>query len=145
MIGLPGWAWLFVRERNWIAFSVETGGLPAMILGLVIALRGKGQEPAWLDKIAKVAVVIGISFSLYDYGGFNTISQWLELSLVTGFLLGTYMLAKKNPKGYLWFMLMNISCAALTAYQGWYWLTVQQVVSLGFVIDAYRTQRRRSR
>ncbi|PLX25364.1 hypothetical protein C0580_02680 [Candidatus Parcubacteria bacterium] len=143
IIGLPGWDVLFVLKRNWIAFSIEAGGLPAMALGLIIAIRGQDRDPpAWLDKVARVAIVLGIGYSLYDYRGFNTISQFLEISLVTGYFIGTYLLAKKNPQGYLWFVLMNISCAALMWVQDFYWLFAQQIVSLGFVIDAYRTQRK---
>lgn len=142
MIGILGWGPLFVIEHNWIAFSIEVGGLPAMALGLVIALRGKGREPRWLDYITLTSVVIGISCSLLDFGGITSLSQILELSLTTGFLVGTYLLAKKNPRGYLWFMLMNISCGALMLVQGWILLMVQQIISLGFVVDAYRHHKR---
>lgn len=141
LTGLPAWATLFFFERNWIAMMLELGGAPSMILGLVNAYRGKSREPKWLNYVAITAIVIGLGYSIYDFGGINTINQGLELSLTAGFLLGTYLLAKEHATGYLCFMVMNISCAALMYVQGFYWLTFQQAVSLGFVVDAYRMHR----
>lgn len=143
IIGLPGWTTLFIIKHNWIAFSIEAGGLPAMLLGLIIALRGKGQEPKWLDYVTIISIVLGIGFSLYDFGGLTSYTQILELSLTTGFLLGTYLLANKNPKGYLWFMLMNLSCGTLMLFQNYPWLAGQQAISLLFVIDAYYINQRK--
>ncbi|MBI3626890.1 hypothetical protein HY224_02505 [Candidatus Uhrbacteria bacterium] len=68
-------------------------------------------------------------------------NQWLEVSLTLGFLLGTYLLAKDKPSGYLWYILMNISCGWLMEIQGYHWLFVQQVLSLGFTVDAYYSTR----
>ncbi|MFC1662982.1 nicotinamide mononucleotide transporter [Patescibacteria group bacterium] len=144
LLGLPPWLIIFVSERNWIAAGLEAGGTPAMLLGLIIALRGKGRAPRWLDYVALLAITVGIIYSLKDFGGLNTINQYLELGLTLGFLVGTYQLAKEKPQGYLWFILMNLSCGSLMAVQHYYWLMLQQMVSLGFVIDAYRTQKHRA-
>jgi len=108
-----------------------------MLIGLIIALRGSGQEPQWLDYIARIFILFGISYSLYDFGGITTINQILEIGIVSGFLIGTYLLAKKKENGYLWFMLMNISNTFLMYIENYPWLMLQQIISLAFVVDAY--------
>lgn len=142
LIGLPAWVIIFIWEHNWIAASIETGGVPSMALGLIIALRGKGKEPKWLNFIAIVAIVSGITYSLYDFGGITTINQVLELGIVVGFLTGTYMLAKERPIGYLWFLLMNSSNSVLMYIQDYRMLCLQQVISFIIVFDAYRIQKK---
>lgn len=42
-----------------------------MIMGLIIALRGHGQEPTWLDWLARSSVFVGLGASLYEFGGIN--------------------------------------------------------------------------
>lgn len=147
LAGLGPWVIIFVSWRNWIAASVEASGTPAMILGLVTALRlGESRKaPQWLDFTAITLIVLGFGFSFYDFGGLRTLNQWLEVGLVTGFLIGTYLLAKKRASGYLWFILMHVSCGSLMWIQHYPWLTLQQVVSLGFILDAYGTTQRRSK
>jgi len=34
IIGVPAWVTILLSEKNWIAASIETGGLPSMCLGL---------------------------------------------------------------------------------------------------------------
>jgi len=143
LIGLPAWVIIFLSERNWMAAAVEAGGATSMVLGLVIATRGNEKDgPAWLDWIARIAAVFGIAYSLYDFGGITTVNQTLELGVVVGFLVGTYLLAKQKAYGYLWFLLMNGSNAGLMWVQDYPWLTLQQLISFGFVLDAYLTHRR---
>ena len=142
LIGLPAWVIIFVDKRNWIAAALESGGAAAMILGLVIATKGADKAPKWLGYSALIVTVIGITYSLYDFGGITTLNQVLELGVVTGFLAGTYLLAKQRALGYLLFVLMNVSNAALMYIQDFPWLALQQIVSLGFVLDAYRTASR---
>ena len=145
LVGLPPWVIIFVSWRNWIAASVEASGAPSMILGLVLALRGTAKDPPrWLDRLAIVCVPIGFAVSLYDFGGLTALNQWLEIGLVSGFLLGTYQLARDRASGYLWFVLMHVSCGWLMWIQGYPWLLGQQVVSLGFIVYAYVARRRRS-
>lgn len=144
LIGLPAWVWIFVTEHNWIAAGVELGGAPSMLLGLIIALRGKGKEPKWLNAVAIIAVLPGFAYSMYDFDGFRRFTQVLETLMVAGFLSGTYLLAKKERQGYFGFMAMNASNAALMAAQNYTWLFLQQIVSLLFVVDAYRHARMRS-
>lgn len=145
LAGLPAWVTVFSMEHNWIAAFVEAGGAPAMLIGLIIALRGHGHEPRWLDWLARLSVVFGLILSLREFGGITTPGQMLELSIAAGFLMGTYLSAKDNAKGYFWFMLGNVSCAALMGLQGYHILMAQQLVSLIFVVDAWRMRRSANR
>lgn len=142
LIGLPAWLIIFSQRPNWIAFGVELGGAPAMVLGLVIALRGRENGPKWLNIFAFLGAVLGLLYSVRIFHGITTVNQWLEMGIAVGFLIGTYLLAKENPKGYLWFLLMNASNAALMGIQSYPWLCLQQIVSFAFVLDAYVIERK---
>jgi len=145
LTGLPAWLCLFVLERNWILFGVEFSGAPAMALGLYLSVKGiEKKPPRWLDIFARLAIISGLGFSIYDFGGITTINQFLELGVSVGFILGTYQLARQRIKGYYWFMLMNSCCAALMFVQGYPVLVIQQIISLLFVIDALRAKKRKS-
>ena len=147
LAGLPPWVIFFIGWRNWIAASVEASGAPAMVLGIIIALRGTTKDPPrWLDHLALICVPFGIGYSLYDFGGITTVNQWLEVGLVLGYLPGTYLLAKKRSVGYLFYVLMHVTCGWLMWIQGYPWLFLQQLVSLAFILDAFIvTQRRKSK
>lgn len=142
MIGLPTWVIVFISKHNWIAASVESGGAASMIVGFYIAWRGQGSEPGWLDNLAKISVLFGLSISCYEFGGINTIVQIFELGIAAGFLMGTYMMAKNRTQGYFWLMIGNISCAFLMHLEGYKILMAQQILSLVFVIDAYIARKR---
>ncbi len=134
----------FVGSHNWIAASVEASGAPAMFLGLIAAFRGTAKKPPrWLDQLALICIPLGFAYSLYDFGGLNTVNQFLEVGLVLGFLLGTYSLAKNHPIGYLFYVLMHLTCGTLMWIQDYPWLFLQQVISLGFILDAYVNAKRR--
>lgn len=151
IIGLPPWLVILSAEKNWMVTFTEAGGLPSMLLGLVIALRRLDSNPsrrsksleAILDRFAQLAAVAGIGFSLYDLGGITALTQWAELGVVVGFLVGTYRLAKDHLDGYLWFLLMNASAGTLVYMEGYKWLALQQALSLAFVLDAYRIKRKK--
>ncbi|MBI4437970.1 hypothetical protein HY631_03410 [Candidatus Uhrbacteria bacterium] len=133
---------IFVGWRNWIAASVEASGTPAMLLGLLIAVRtATAEPPRWLNRVALACIPLGFLYSLWDFGGFNTLNQWLETALVLGYLVGTYQLARERSQGYLWFVLMHVACGWLMWIQGYPWLLLQQIVSLAFIADAWRIQR----
>lgn len=145
LIGLPPWVFIFISERNWIAAAVESSGVPAMVIGLSAARQVHTQLHTfvWLDHLAKLMIMIGLGLSFYDFGGFVTLHQFLELGIAAGFLMGTYLLAKTKPQGYFWLTLGNMSAALLMMRQGYFLLMMQQIISLGLVIDAYRVQRRK--
>lgn len=139
MVGLPPWVIIFISERNWIAGLVEASGFPAMVLGLAIAIRGtKEKLPPWIFEITIASALCGFAASFWDFKGINTINQWLEIGLVLGYLVGTYQLALENAGGYLWYVLMHVSCGWLMWIQHSPWLCAQQVASLGFIVAAYR-------
>lgn len=143
LIGLPAWVLLFIREHNWIAAALEIGGAPSMILGLTIAIKGKEDKPKWLDAAALVAIVLGLSYSWYDFHGIRKFSQWLEIGIVTGFLIGTYQLALERLSGYVWYLFMCGCCATLMYFEKYPWLLGQQLVSILFILDAYIMKKRR--
>jgi len=88
---------------------------------------------------------LGVGYSLYDYGGITSETQVLEIGVMIGFLIGTYLLAKKNSYGWLFFMLMNASMAALMLLQHKPLLGMQQLVSLCFVIYGFTVALKTSR
>lgn len=152
LAGLPPWIIIFASWHNWIAASVEASGAPAMLLGIVLAFRGITKDPpSWLrllNYLALICIPLGFAFSLYDFGGLKVVNQWLEIGLVAGFGVGTYLLANGRTSGfllngYLWYVLMHVSCGWLMWIQGYPWLLLQQVVSLGFILDAYLATRKR--
>jgi len=144
LAGLPPWVIIFVRKHNWIAAALEAGGAPAMTLGLVTAIRGTAKNPPrWLDRFALLCIPVGFAYSLYDFGELTAVSQWLEIALVLGFLVGTYLLARERASGYLWYVLMHVSCGWLMYRQGFPWLAAQQAASLIFIVDAYAVTRRK--
>jgi len=72
-------------------------------------------------------------YSIHDFGGITTLTQVLEIGVISGFLIGTYLLARKNPKGWLWFILMNLNMGTLMAIQEKWIFTGLQIISLYFV------------
>ena len=149
LIGLPAWVIILVAQDNFIAAAAEIGGGPAMTLGLFLALRGQEEKPTWLKLFdifsIGVAATAGTLYSVHFIGGITEFNQVLEFGIVLGFLTGTVMLAKNNPTGYLWFLLMNGSNAVLQFREGVHFLAIQQVISLVFVADAYMVERRETR
>lgn len=144
LLGFPPWVIIFIHKHDWIAAALEAGGAPAMSLGLITAIRGTATNPPrWLDRFALFCIPIGLGYSLVDFGGLTAVSQWLEIGLVTGFLIGTYLLARERASGYLWYVLMHVTCGLLMFLQGYPWLAMQQAVSLGFIVDAYIVSRKR--
>ncbi len=143
IVGLPLWVAIFIGRHDWIAASVEASGVPAMVLGLIFAIkRTEHKTPQWLHWFARGCVAFGLSASVYDVGGLATWTQWLEIGLAVGFLVGTYQCAFEKPSGYLWLILMHISCGWLMRVQGSEMLFWQQVASLVFIADAYWTRKR---
>ncbi len=122
ILGVPPWVMILISDRNWIAASIEAGGVPAMLFGLYTVYKGSQSLNHQFNAIASFftygSLVLGVGTSVIDQQGINTLSQVLELGVMVGFLLGSYLLAKRNPRGWLLFMLMNGSMAALDAASG---------------------------
>jgi hypothetical protein len=146
LIGLAPWVVIYIQKRNWIAATLEACSAPAMVYGLVAAwfpLLLLKDEPLWLKPIPYVALAGAFWWSVADYGGITSVTQVLELGMVAGFLMGTYRLARDNASGYLWYILMCGANIPLLKINGQPWLVAQQVVSIGFIIDAYLSRRKR--
>ena len=138
ILGVPAWVTILIIKHDWIAASIEAGGLPAMLFGLFNVYTKSINPNRILDYITSRLtygfILLGVSYSLYDYGGIASISQLLEIGVMVGFLLGSYLLAKDNYIGWLFFILMNASMGTLMLIQKKPILAVQQGISLCFVI-----------
>ena len=141
ILGVPAWAIILIGNHNWIAASIEIGGVPAMLLGLYNVVNNNEKKSKPLEYAARFStyafIVFGVSYSLFEYGGINTLSQILEIGVMIGFLLGSYLLAKSNVYGWPFFMLMNVSAGMLMYIQDKPILAIQQALSLGFVIYGF--------
>ncbi len=149
LLGVPAWVIILIGKHNWIAASIEAGGIPAMLFGLFNVYRNNKTPDKGLDLVVSLVtylfVMMGVSYSLYDYGGITSSSQLLEMGVMVGFLLGSYLLAKNKVAGWLFFMLMNGSMATLMLMQHKPLLTAQQLFSLCFVIYGFTIALRTSR
>jgi hypothetical protein len=139
--GLPAWIILLASKQTWIACAVEAGGAPALILGLVIAWKRITHINKTIDWCIKIftylMIVLGISYSIYDFKGITTLTQVLEIGVTFGFLLGTYLLAKKKSAGWLLFAEMLICMCIIMLIQGNFILVVQQALSLVIAIIGF--------
>ena len=141
ILGVPAWVIILISKHDWIAASIEAGGVPSMLLGLVTVYKGFKYPNKHFDLIVSsftyVCLIFGVGYSVYDYGGIASVSQLLEMGVMIGFLIGSYLLAKSSLYGWLFFMLMNGSMAVLMFIQNKPLLTAQQFVSLCFVVYGF--------
>lgn len=138
LIGLPFWLILFFLEKNYIALGLESSAIPSLVLGLIISIKGsKIKEPFWIKYFVISSVVLGLYFSIIHYDGINNSTQVSEIIMVSTFLIGTYYLAKGKNIGYIYYIFMHLSCIYLMYLNNFYFLLIQQVISIGFVLDAY--------
>lgn len=149
ILGVPAWIVILVGDRNWIAASIEAGGVPAMLFGLFNVYQRVKIPSRRLDLLASfftyASLLLGVGYSLWERNGLTSLSQILEIGVMIGFLLGSYLMAKDDDRGWLFFMLMNGSMAALMLIEEKPILTVQQLVSLSFVIYGFITATRSRR
>lgn len=143
ILGVPAWVIILGIQHNWIAAAIETGGVPAMLLGLFTVYK-KSENPNKLFDITASLftyffIVLGTGYSLYDYGGITSLTQVLEIVVMIGFLTGSYLLAKNVTCGWLFFMLMNGSMGTLMMIQNKPILALQQIISLCFVVYGFMT------
>ncbi len=141
ILGVPAWVIILMTKHDWIAASIEAGGIPAMLLGLFTVYQSREEPPKAFDRITALftyaALLLGVGYSIHDYGGIASASQLLEMGVMIGFLAGSYLLAKNNLYGWLFFMLMNISMGTLMLLQHKPILATQQGLSLCFVIYGF--------
>ncbi|MDR2500445.1 MAG: multidrug transporter [Treponema sp.] len=141
LIGLPAWVVLLAGKQNWIAAAIEAGGAPALLLGLVSAWKRSAHTHKAADWLVKACTGLmiagGIAYSVYRFRGITALSQGLEIGVTVGFLSGSYLLAKKNPFGWLLFAEMLIAMGVLMYIQDKRLLVFQQGISLVFVINGF--------
>ncbi|MFV8819538.1 nicotinamide mononucleotide transporter [Haliea sp. E17] len=141
IVGVPAWVIILVGKHDWIAASIEAGGIPAMLLGLYNTIHDHQRVNRLFNRVVSVctygSLAFGVLVSLYHHGGLTSLSQLLEIGVMFGFLLGSYLLARNNPGGWLFFMLMNVSMASLMLLQEKHILMGQQLLSLCFVVYGY--------
>jgi len=146
IFGVPAWVIILISEQNWIAASIEVGGVPSMLLGLYNVYNKKGGSSKHFDisalTVTYASLALGVGYSILEYGGINSVTQLLEFGVMIGFLLGSYFLAKSRSFGWLFFMLMNGSMAMLMFIQNKPILSVQQLLSLCFVAYGYTSATR---
>ncbi|MDC7223359.1 MAG: nicotinamide mononucleotide transporter [Spirochaetales bacterium] len=141
ILGVPAWVIILLGKQNWIAASIEAGGLPAMFLGFYSVYGRFSEPPKILDRVAGLftylALIVGSGYSLWENRGITSLSQLLEIGVMFGFLFGSFLLARKDRRGWLFFIVMNGCMAVLMFLQGKPLLTVQQLVSLAFVVYGF--------
>jgi hypothetical protein len=141
LISIPSWVILLASKNSWIIAATDLGSVPAMILGLVIAWRQDANINKIFDIAVKIftfsAIALGVSYSIYYFHGITAFSQILEILVTFGFLLGSYLLAKNNPAGWLLFALMCICMGILMLLHCKILLVFQQGISLIVVIAGY--------
>lgn len=141
IIGVPAWVIILISHQNWIAASIEAGTVPAILLGLYNAYHNNEKPNEKFNNTVKVctyfSVVFGLLYSVNYHSGITSLSQVLEVGMMLGLLLGSYYMARSNILGWLYFMLVNLSAAALMLLQDKPILMAQQLLSLCFVIYGY--------
>jgi nicotinamide riboside transporter PnuC len=141
LLGVPAWVLILVDKHDWIAASIEAGGVPAMLFGLYNVVLNPEQPNRIFDRLTSFCtygfLLLGVGYSLYDFGGLRTLTQGLEIGVMIGFLIGSYLLAKKHYYGWLFFLLMNGSMASLMLLQHKPLLAIQQLLSLCFVLYGF--------
>ncbi len=141
ILGVPAWVIILISKQNWIAASIEIGGVPSMLLGLYSVYRSSVIAPKRLDLFARsvtyIALALGVAYSIREYGGINSTTQLLEIGVMVGFLVGSYLLAGNRACGWLFFLLMNGSMATLMFIQNKPILAIQQLCSLCFVLYGF--------
>lgn len=141
ILGVPAWVIILIMKHDWIAASIEAGGTPSMLFGLYTVYKSRETPHKTFDTVARsftyFFLFVGVSYSVYDNGGIASVSQLLEIGVMIGFLVGSYLLAKNKPHGWLFFMLMNGCMGTLMLIQNKPILAVQQSVSLCFVIYGF--------
>ena len=142
ILGMPPWLIILLGNNNWIIAATEVGAIPAMFLGLYNTYHNYNKTApklftSFVTFCTYFFIAVGLTCSIYVHGGITTVTQMLEVAVITGFLLGSYFLAQNNSIGWLFFILMNISTAILMFIHDKPILMAQQLVSLGFVIYGY--------
>jgi hypothetical protein len=141
LLGLPAWVIILISRQNWIAAAIETAGVPAIILGIVMTWKQNNNPNKIVDWAIRIftvlMIILGISYSIFTFNGIRTFSQILEMIIIFGYLVSNYLLAKRNPYAWLMFVVGLISMSILMYIQNKPVLCIQQLVSLIPVIIGF--------
>ena len=141
LLGLPAWVILFANKQDWIAAAMETAGVPAMILGIVTTWKQQNNPYKIIDRciglFTGLMIIIGVSYSIYTFNGIKNLSQILEIISIIGYLVGTNLLAKRNPFAWLMYAQAHGSMSLLMYIQGKPILCMEQVISVILVIIGF--------
>jgi hypothetical protein len=141
LIGIPAWVILLAGKNNWVVAAIDVGSVPSLVLGIIIAWKQNIQINKIFDIFVKFftffMIMLGTFYSIYYFHGITTFSQILEILITFGFLSGSYLLAKRNPAGWLLFALMCTCMGILMLIQDKTLLVFQQGISLVVVIVGY--------
>jgi len=141
LMGIPAWVILLAGKNNWVIAAIDLGSVPSMVLGIIIAWKRNIQINKIFDIFVKFftffMIMLGTFYSIYYFHGITTFSQILEIIITFGFLLGSYLLAKRNPTGWLLFALMCTCMGILMLIQDKMLLVFQQGISLVVIIVGY--------
>jgi hypothetical protein len=134
LLGVPAWVILLASEQDWIAASIETAGVPAILLGIVMTWKQSAEANKKIDWSIRIftglMILLGVSNSVYTFNGIRTLSQILEIIIIFGYLVSNYLLAKRNPYAWLMFMTGLGSMSILMYIQDKPILCIQQLISL---------------
>jgi hypothetical protein len=134
LLGLPAWVILLAGRQDWIAAAIETAGVPAILLGIVMTWKQSNAPNKIIDWGIRIftclMIATGVSFSIHTFNGIRTFSQFLEIMIIFGYLVSNYLLAKRNPFAWLMFMVGLISMSILMYIQDKPILCIQQIISL---------------
>jgi len=142
LVGMPAWVISLLSRQNWIAAAVEIAGIPSVIMGIVTTWK-QSNPNKYIDWSIRVfigiVILLGIISSINTFGGIKTLSQILEILIIFGILVSNYLLARRNPFGWLTFTLGLTSTSILMYIQNKPILFIQQLVSLipviiGFIV-----------
>ncbi len=138
LIGIPFWLILFKIQNNSIALALEASAIPSIVIGLIFSVKGLNKkEPFWIKYVVIYSIVYGLHQSISYYNGINNEIQITEIIMVFTFLIGNYYLTKGKNTGYIYYILMHVSCIYLMYLNEYHGLMWQQLISIGFVVDAY--------
>jgi len=141
LVGVPAWVILLASKNNWVVAAIEFGSIPSLILGIVTTWKQNIQVNKAFDMFVKFftffMIILGTLYSIFYFHGITTFSQILEILVTFGFLLGSYLLAKNNPAGWLLFALMCTCMGTLMLIQDKALLVFQQGISLVVVIAGF--------
>jgi hypothetical protein len=153
LLGLPAWVILLAGRQDWIAAAIETAGVPAISLGIVMTWKQSNAPNKIIDWSIRIftfiMIALGVSFSIHTFNGIRTFSQFLEIMIIFGYLVSNYLLAKRNPFAWLMFMVGLISMSILMYIQDKPILCIQQLISLipaviGFIKNMKQAKLRKS-